>query len=80
MRFDRVTPGHDIASAFFTESEPELLAKLRMFGLIEPDGKDGWRLTDCCRTGLTTLERDGADASPALQPAAVVRPWKPRTL
>jgi len=67
-----------VGTAIHIGNEPLLIERLQAFGLIESNGKGGWQLTECCEAGLALFEGD-TDASPKTQ-AAIIRPWKPRTL
>ena len=81
MNFDTKANFQDhnyVGTSIHIENEPLLIERLQAFGLIEPNDKGGWQLTDCCEAGLALFE-DDTDASPKTQ-AAIVRPWKPRAL
>ena len=60
------------------DNASQLIERLQAFGLIESNGKGGWQLTQCCEAGLATLPRN--TDTPPKTAAAVIRPWKPRTL
>jgi hypothetical protein len=55
-----------------------IFKRLEAFGLIEADGEGGWRITECCKTGLAAM-RASINATPSPQPG-MVRAWKPRKL
>lgn len=68
---------HQSASAALrVENEALLIERLRAFGLIESDGRGGWRMTECCESGLAALEPDQRKSPQS--PLTIIRPWTPR--
>ena len=81
MNFDTTANLQDrdcVGTAIHIDNEPMLIERLQAFGLIESNGKGGWQLTQCCEAGLATCARN--TDTPPQTAAAVIRPWRPRTL
>ena len=66
--------------AFRTDNESLLVERLRVFGLIEPDGRGGWQPTRCCRVELAALGQSSTVNSPREARVLSIRPWTPRRL
>lgn len=80
MHFEAKANFQDRAgTVFHIENEPLLIERLLAFGLIETSTGGGWRLTECCHTGLAAIDSE-TQAAPPAGPAVVIRQWRPRTI
>ena len=77
MRGETNKPAHSAPDLL--RDDRLILERLQTFGLIEPNGHGGWRMTPHARAGLARVQHQDIAPEGPLQPS-VIRPWSPRKL